>query len=66
VKHSFCKFLNLNKSGEAEVSLMLETERRLEMTHQNDYTFSVELVGKGLEAFPEMMRILINQAMQGE
>jgi transposase-like protein len=36
------------------------------MTHQNDYTFAEELVGKGLEAVPEMMRILINQAMQVE
>jgi transposase-like protein len=36
------------------------------MTHQNDYTFSEELVGKGLEAVPEMMRVLINQAMQVE
>ena len=58
--------LNLNKSGESEVSLMLETERRLEMTHQNDYTFSEDLVEKGLEAVPEMMRVLINQAMQVE
>ena len=36
------------------------------MTHQNDYTFSEELVEKGLEAVPEMMRVLINQAMQME
>jgi transposase-like protein len=36
------------------------------MTHQNDYTFSEELVEKGLEAVPEMMRVLINQAMQVE
>lgn len=58
--------MNLNKSGESEVSLMLETERRLEMTHQNDYTSSEDLVEKGLEAVPEMMRVLINQAMQVE
>jgi len=36
------------------------------MTHQNDYTFSEDLVSKGLEAVPEMMRVLINQAMQVE
>ena len=36
------------------------------MTHQNDYTFSEDLEEKGLEAVPEMMRILINQAMQVE
>jgi transposase-like protein len=36
------------------------------MTHQNDYTFSEDLVEKGLEAIPEMMRVLINQAMQVE
>lgn len=36
------------------------------MTHQNDYTFAEELAEKGLEAIPEMMRVLINQAMQVE
>jgi putative transposase len=36
------------------------------MTHQNDFTFAVELVEKGFEAIPEMMRVLINQAMQVE
>ena len=36
------------------------------MTYQNDYTFANELVEKGLEAVPEMMRVLINQAMQVE
>jgi transposase-like protein len=36
------------------------------MTHQNNYTFSEELVENGLEAVPEMMRVLINQAMQVE
>jgi putative transposase len=58
--------LNLNKSGESEVSLTLETERRLEMTHQNNYTFAEDIEEKGLEAVPEMMRVLINQAMQVE
>lgn len=36
------------------------------MTHQNDYTFAEDLVAKGLEAVPEMIRVLINQAMQVE
>ena len=36
------------------------------MTHQNDYTFSEDLTERGLEAVPEMMRVLINQAMQVE
>lgn len=36
------------------------------MTHQNDCTFAEELAEKGLDALPEMMRILINQAMQAE
>mgnify|MGYP001767441385 CR=1 FL=1 len=36
------------------------------MTHQNNYTVVEELAEKGLEAVPEMMRILINQAMQVE
>jgi transposase-like protein len=36
------------------------------MTHQNDYTFTDELAGKGLEAVPELLRVLINNAMQTE
>lgn len=36
------------------------------MTHQNDYTFADELAEKGFEAIPEMMRVLINNAMQVE
>jgi transposase-like protein len=36
------------------------------MTHQNDYTFAKEIVDQGLEAVPEMVRILINNAMQME
>ena len=34
------------------------------MTYQHDYTFSENLVEKGLEAEPEMMRVLINQNWQ--
>jgi len=36
------------------------------MTHQNDYTFADEIAEKGLEAIPELMRVLINSAMQVE
>ena len=36
------------------------------MTHQNDYTFTRELAKKGLDAIPELLRVLINNAMQAE
>jgi len=36
------------------------------MTHQNDYTFSQEFATKGLDAVPELLNVLINQAMQAE
>jgi len=36
------------------------------MTHQNDYTFTQDLAAKGLDAVPELLRVLINQAMQAE
>ena len=36
------------------------------MTHQNDYTFADEITEKGLEAVPELLRVLINTAMQAE
>ena len=36
------------------------------MTHQTDYTFSKEVMEHGLDAIPEMMRIMINKAMQEE
>lgn len=36
------------------------------MTHQNDYTFAQDLVEKGLEGVPELMRVLINNIMQVE
>ena len=36
------------------------------MTHQYDYTFAEDLAKKELEAVPEMMQVLINQAMQVE
>ena len=34
------------------------------MTHEEDYAFAEQLAEKGLEAVPEMMRALINQAIQ--
>ena len=36
------------------------------MTHQNDYTFANDLAEKGLEAVPELLRVLINNVMQAE
>lgn len=40
------------------------------MTHQNDYTLSAdlteELLASGLDGLPELMRIIINSAMQSE
>ena len=36
------------------------------MTHQNDYTFARRIAERGLEAVPELMRVLINNAMQVE
>ena len=36
------------------------------MTHQNDYTFADEIAEKGLDAIPELMRVLINNAMRVE
>jgi len=36
------------------------------MTHQNNYTFAEDIAEKGLEAIPELMRVLINNAMQVE
>ena len=36
------------------------------MTHQDDYTQPLKLAEKGLETVPELLRILINQAMQAE
>jgi putative transposase len=36
------------------------------MTHQEDYTLPSDLVEQGLEKVPELIRVLINQAMQAE
>jgi putative transposase len=36
------------------------------MTHQNDYTLPRDLVEKGMENVPELLQVLINQAMQAE
>ncbi len=36
------------------------------MTHQNNFTLTSELAEKGLEAVPELLRVLINNVMQVE
>lgn len=36
------------------------------MTRQSDYTLSTDLAEKGRDAVPELLRVLINQAMQAE
>jgi transposase-like protein len=36
------------------------------MTHQNNYTVAQDLLEKGLEGVPELMRVLINHIMQVE
>jgi putative transposase len=36
------------------------------MTHQNDYPFTREHAEKGLDAIPELLHVLINNAMQAE
>jgi transposase-like protein len=36
------------------------------MTHQNNYTYSSEFAEQGLDAVPELMRVLINNIMQAE
>jgi len=36
------------------------------MTHQDDYKLSKDLLEKGLDASPELLRVLLNQAMQVE
>jgi putative transposase len=59
--------LNLNRSGESEVSLTVtKPDKENRMTHQSDYTLPEDLAEKGLEHLPELLRILINQAMQAE
>jgi hypothetical protein len=59
--------LNVNKNGESEVSLKVTKPRKeKKMTHQIDYTLPNEVVEQGLEAVPELMRILINNVMQVE
>ena len=36
------------------------------MTHQNDYTLTDSLIANGLEAIPELVRVLLNNLMQIE
>ena len=33
------------------------------MTHQNDYTLTDSLIANGLEAIPELVRVLLNNLM---
>lgn len=66
--HYFCKIQKLNKSGESEVSLRsTKTKQGEEMTHQNNYNLSAEKIEEisrdGLEAVPEMLRVLLNNIM---
>ena len=51
--------LNLNLRGEVEASLILETARRFEVTGENGYAFAKDIVERGLEAIPKLMRELI-------
>jgi putative transposase len=46
--------------------MVSKPKKENKMTHQTDYTFPSELAEKGLEAVPELLRTLINQAMQAE
>jgi hypothetical protein len=50
--------LNLNLRGEVEASLILETARRFEVTGENGYAFAKDIVVRGLEASPELTRVL--------
>ena len=36
------------------------------MTHQDNYKLTNEMMAKGMEAAPELMRVLLNHAMQIE
>ena len=67
MEHSFSKFLNLNKSGELEVSLRLrQPNKETYYDHQNDYTLTSKLAEKGLDAVSELLHVLINNNMQAE
>jgi len=41
-------------------------KKETEMTHQDDYKLTNEMVANGMEAAPELMRVLLNNAMQIE
>ncbi len=67
VQHIFCKLLNLNKSGESEISLVLpNTNKKNNITRQTDYPFAQDLMNKGLECVPKLVRVLINNIMRVE
>lgn len=59
------KYGTFNKSGESEVSFKLHRQRENGMTRQKLYLYS-RTGKKGLEAVPELLRVLINNAMQVE
>jgi transposase-like protein len=42
------------------------SKKETEMTHQDDYKLTNEIIAKGMEAAPELMRVLLNNAMQIE
>lgn len=63
--------MNLNKNGESRVSLTVtKPKKENRMTHQNNYNLSTgtleELTRNGLDAVPELMRVLLNNVMQAE
>jgi putative transposase len=45
---------------------VITPKKETEMTHQDDYKLTNEMVAKGMEAAPELMRVLLNNAMQIE
>jgi putative transposase len=45
---------------------VITPKKETEMTHQDDYILTNEMVAKGMESAPELMRVLLNNAMQIE
>lgn len=37
-----------------------------EMTHQHEYSLTIEFAKKGLDAIPKLLHVLINNVMQAE
>src|SRR4030066_1128053 len=46
--------------------MVTKPNKEKQMTHRNDYTFAQDLAEKGLEAVPELLRVLINKDMEVE